>query len=135
MPLKEDKVILRNSILGASVGLLLNLCIVRVLQSVGSTIVWGISELSILASAQYFLGRHYSIRLPFGKILKMLACNIPLLVILLLFHSLSLNVFLAVIVAFFICIAYTFVLQYYMLKTTVLINICQGVWHRIFSMA
>ena len=68
MPLKEDKIILRNSILGASVSLLLNICIVKSLQSVGSTIVWAVSELTVLGFAQYFLNRHYRISLPLRQI-------------------------------------------------------------------
>ena len=77
MPLKEDKIILRNSILGASVSLLLNICIVKSLQSVGSTIVWAVSELTVLGFAQYFLNRHYRISLPLRQINRIMFCNIP----------------------------------------------------------
>ena len=132
MPLKEDKIILRNSILGASVSLLLNICIVKSLQSVGSTIVWAVSELTVLGFAQYFLNRHYRISLPLRQINRIMFCNIPLIVALLLFHNLPLNVFLSVPMAFIISITYTFILHYYILQTSTVINICQGVWHRFF---
>ena len=117
MPLKEDKIILRNSILGASVSLLLNICIVKSLQSVGSTIVWAVSELTVLGFAQYFLNRHYRISLPLRQINRIMFCNIPLIVALLLFHNLPLNVFLSVQMAFIISITYTFILHYYILQT------------------
>ena len=132
MPLKEDKIILRNSILGASVSLLLNICIVKSLQSVGSTIVWAVSELTVLGFAQYFLNRHYRISLPLRQINRIMFCNIPLIVALLLFHNLPLNVFLSVPMAFIISITYTFILHYYILQTSTVIKICQGVWHRFF---
>lgn len=52
---KKDKAILTNSILGASVGLLLNICLVKHLQSVGSAIVWVCSEFTVLLMAQYYV--------------------------------------------------------------------------------
>lgn len=132
MPLKEDKAVLRNSILGASVGLLLNICIVKSLQSVGSTLVWAASELTVLLSALYFLNKHYSINLPLGQIIRIIFGNIPLLATLILLHNLSLNAFLSVSIAFVICAAYTFILNYYILKTSVVINICQDLWRKFF---
>lgn len=130
MPLKEDKVVLRNSILGALVGLLLNICIVNLLQSIGSVIVWAVSELTILVSAQYFLNKYYSISLPFRQIIRVICCNIPLLVALQLLHGLLQNALEAVSIAIVVSAAYSFILQCYILKTSTVINICQGVWHK-----
>lgn len=48
MPLKKDKAILVNSVIGAVVGLLLNVILVPGLQSVGSALVWIICEVMIL---------------------------------------------------------------------------------------
>ena len=55
MPLKKDKYILINSIIGAFTGIILNLLLVPSMKSVGSAIVWGTSEIIVMISAQFFV--------------------------------------------------------------------------------
>lgn len=74
MPLKKDKAILTNSILGASVGLLLNICLVKHLQSVGSAIVWVCSEFTVLLMAQYYVKKYKGITFPFFQFTRYLIC-------------------------------------------------------------
>lgn len=77
MPLKKDKAILTNSILGASVGLLLNICLVKHLQSVGSAIVWVCSEFTVLLMAQYYVKKYKGITFPFFQFTRYLICTLP----------------------------------------------------------
>ena len=63
MPLKEDTVILRNSMLGAIVGVVGNIILVPHYACVGSAIVWVISELVVLCSSQYYVSKQLKIRL------------------------------------------------------------------------
>lgn len=63
MPLKEDTVILRNSMLGAIVGVVGNIILVPHYACVGSAIVWVISELAVLCSSQYYVSKQLKIRL------------------------------------------------------------------------
>ena len=81
MPLKEDKIILRNSIIGACVGLMMNVLLVGTMQSIGSALVWVTSESVVLVSAQLFLTRRYHILFPMRKVLVSLVCHAPLCVL------------------------------------------------------
>lgn len=89
-PLGEDKIILRNSIIGAFVGLSLNFVIVPTFNSVGSAIVWAISELAVLISAQIGVYKKIAILLPFKYITKNIIAYIPLFIVLVIINRLNL---------------------------------------------
>lgn len=59
MPMGKDKPVLINSILGASVGVLANIILVPYLASIGSAIVWVISEIVVMISAFFFFTREW----------------------------------------------------------------------------
>lgn len=59
MPMGKDKAVLINSILGAVVGIVANLIIVPHLVSVGSAIVWLLSEITVMCSAIYFFKKEW----------------------------------------------------------------------------
>ena len=59
MPMGKDKAILMNSILGAFVGFTANLVIVPHLASVGSAIVWVISESMVMILAFYNFSKEW----------------------------------------------------------------------------
>ena len=81
-PLKKDTVTLCNSILGASVGILLNILLVPKLMSIGSAVAWISSETSVLIIAQYFVSKFTGMKFPLVKFLKMLLYYLPLVAIL-----------------------------------------------------
>lgn len=58
MPLKKDKIILLNSIIGATLGVLLNIFLVPRLFSVGSALVWIICEVVILLLSGFFVMKY-----------------------------------------------------------------------------
>ena len=70
MPTKKDKSVLRNSILGATVGVLLNILLVQRLGATGSAIVWVASEITVLLSAQYAASRMLGIHFPMKELIK-----------------------------------------------------------------
>lgn len=80
-PLKKDKQILINSISGAIVGLILNIILVNKYASIGSAIVWVMSELTVLISAQYFVTKYTQISFPYMKLAKEIVRYIPLLLL------------------------------------------------------
>lgn len=80
-PLKKDKQILINSVLGASVGLILNLLLVGRYASTGSAIVWVMSETTVLISAQYFVSKFTKISFPYIKLIKETIIYIPLVLV------------------------------------------------------
>lgn len=69
MPLKRDKAIFINSVIGATVGILLNIILVPLYKSIGSSIVWFCSEISVFLSAQYFVVKYVKIGFPYKRFL------------------------------------------------------------------
>ena len=116
MPLKEDKAIFRNSVMGAVSSLILNVLLVSKLHSVGSAIVWVISEFVVLISAQSFLSKHYRIHFPVKKLLTAFLCHVPLLLCMLLTLRINVSPIMQLFIAMFISVIYCFILQVFLLK-------------------
>ena len=116
MPLKEDKAILCNSIIGAVVGLLMNVLLVSSMQSVGSALVWVISEIAVLLSAQFFLTRRYGIFFPFRKVLVNLVYHAPLCALIYYASIWNESPFGVVVVSTAMAVLYCIVLQVFLLK-------------------
>ena len=141
MPLKKDRAILINSIIGASIGLLMNILLVALFKSVGASIVWVCSEMSVLCSAQYFVTRYIGIKTPFTQLLKALAYNLPLAALLCLISAMGIrNAFIHLILACGVTAAYSFVLQIFILKDEIAVavirktgGLCSGIKRAITS--
>lgn len=76
-PLKKDKAILFNSILGGTVGLLMNLLLVSEMKSIGSAIVWIMAEITVLCSGQHFVTKFLGNQFPYLKVGKQILIAIP----------------------------------------------------------
>lgn len=61
MPMGKDKAVLINSIIGAIIGIAANLILVAYLASIGSAIVWLLSEIAVMLSAFYFFKREWNL--------------------------------------------------------------------------
>jgi O-antigen/teichoic acid export membrane protein len=81
MPLNKDKAIFINSVIGAVIGVALAVILVKNLHSVGSSIVWVCSELSILISASYFVHKYVGIHIPYKMVLVKFIYAIPYIII------------------------------------------------------
>lgn len=77
IPLKKDNYVLICSGIGATIGLTANLLLVPHYQSVGSAIVWVISEISILIIAGYFVHQIIQITFPYRQLFYQLLYSIP----------------------------------------------------------
>lgn len=110
MPLKKDKAILHNSIYGASVAIILNILLVPKFASVGSSIVWLVSELVVLCSGQYYASKYISFHFPWKSLIGNIIANMPLMIILYFVSSLR-DRFLAIIIASIVTGVYFVVLQ------------------------
>ncbi|MCH5238624.1 MAG: oligosaccharide flippase family protein [Muribaculaceae bacterium] len=86
MPLRKDKNIIINSGVGAVVGILLNLLLVKHLLAVGSAITWFIAELSILVLSQIIMKRELNVNFPSKVFSKAVGSNLPLIFILILIY-------------------------------------------------
>lgn len=85
MPMKLDRAVFVNSAIGAGVGVLLNLLLVRYLLAQGAAIVWMVSELVVFLCAWFVVSRRLSLRFPLGDLAKVIAYHLPLVPVLLLF--------------------------------------------------
>lgn len=81
MPMKKDKAVLTNSILGAIVGITMNVLLVPILQSTGSAIVWLTSEVTVLISAQYFVTKYTKTKFPWKLLFNYILRYILLILI------------------------------------------------------
>lgn len=113
MPLKKDKAILINSFVGALVALSANIFLVSTYKSVGSAIVWIVSECTVMLSAQYFVNKYIAFKFPFLQIIKRLIITIPILIICLCTYNDSLiHLILALIATYLVY----FIYEYFVIK-------------------
>lgn len=130
MPLKKDKAILRNSIYGASVAIFLNILLVPMLASVGSSIVWLASELAVLCSGQYYVSKYIGIHFPWGNLIRNIVINIPLMIILYFVKSLT-GRFLPIAIASVVVSVYFIAVQIIICPNTEIRNIILQGYHRL----
>lgn len=121
MPLKKDRAILINSIAGASVGVILNLILVPRLHSVGSAIVWIVSELTVLVFAQFFISKYVSFGFPWKKLLNRLVSTIPIVIVCFLLRTLDLNFIMMLLVGMILVGGYYLILETFVYKNQYLV--------------
>ena len=80
MPLRLDREVFINSVVGAILGITLNLLLVKHLKSTGSAIVWLTCELSVLVMASYFTKKRSGISFPWRKSFRMFLVYFPSLI-------------------------------------------------------
>jgi O-antigen/teichoic acid export membrane protein len=122
MPLKRDKVILINSIIGASVGIILNILLVSTFKSLGSAIVWICSEISVLFVAQYFVKKFLNIQFPIKKILVNTIYALPMLIFALYLQTFKISDIFMLIIACSLTLVYFGWIQIFIIKNELLIN-------------
>lgn len=121
LPMGRDKLLLRNSIIGAVVGILLNVVLVPKLAAIGSSIVWVVTEVLILVLSQVAVRRMIQIEFPYKETGKNLLVYLPLIA-LVSCCCLIPSSFLKLGVATTIVAVYIFVYQIIIRKRELLIN-------------
>ena len=118
MPLGSDKIIMRNSIIGAVVGVVFNLLFVPMLKSVGAAITWVIAELIILYLSQIALKHKLGMKFPFKDLLNFILYYTPLagILIILYYFSIDLEYWVSLILAAATTAIYFLILQIFILK-------------------
>lgn len=132
MPLRKDKSILYNSILGAITAILMNILLVSTYKSIGSSIVWIISELVVLVASQYFVNKYINISFPTKLLLKNILYHIPLLVGIYIIHLVHLNEFVSISIGGVITFIYCFILQIFILKNEIILTLHHKMIKNIF---
>jgi O-antigen/teichoic acid export membrane protein len=122
IPLKKDNYILYNSAIGAIIGILANFILVPMFHSVGSSLVWLISEGCVLITAQCFVYKITRLRFQYKRLLQYLFSSIPLIIGLIFFHTWNpVNIY-TVFFAFAITIIYYAILEVYIFKNEEIIH-------------
>lgn len=122
-PMRKDKAILINSIVGSVFGLGLNLLLVPHLACTGSAIVWLSSELAVFTSAFIFVSKAVGNVIPvrlFAKNIVLIA--IPMLICFAL-HTININSYIEMTLGILIILPMTFIFQTIFLKNKVLTSI------------
>lgn len=132
MPLKEDKTVMRNSLAGATVSILLNILLVSRWQSIGSSIAWLCSETTILLLSQLAISKAISTGFPFAKLTKNIIAFIPLAIILYLLNSLiRYDAFwIPLIVSGAFTATYVIIAQLLFIKNPIIINLLKTILHK-----
>lgn len=89
MALKDSRCILVLCVVGAIVGIALNILLVGRLKATGSAISWMVSEIAVMFTAIHFFQKHYAISFPYRLFVRELLLSIPYTVICLSFSRLA----------------------------------------------
>ena len=111
LPLGKDKLLLRNSAIGAVLGVLLNIALVPSLAAIGSSIVWICVECLILVLSQMAVRSILETGFPLRGLLRNVAVYLPLVLILVVFSSWTSSSLSKVLVTMLTVAAYMFIYQ------------------------
>lgn len=133
MPLKRDKSILINSIVGGCTALALCLLFIPYLKAIGASLVWLGSEIATAISASIFIKKYIGFKFPAREFFLRLLYNLPLgmmlfatsKVVCLTEHTVGLMV--TLIVGALIMLFYTVILQCNIIKESAFIDLLEKV--------
>ena len=130
MPLGKDKIILRNSIIGAIVGVGLNIILVKSLQSTGSAITWICSEISILICSQIAVTKSLKTRFPFRPLIKALLAYSPVIIFLIFFTYFIPNEYIRLFAGGFCLCVYFLIIQMLFYKNGVFLGVVKNFYKK-----
>lgn len=134
MPSRADKPILINCVFGAVCSVALNLLLVSKLESLGSSIVWLLSEIAVMGSALYFVRKKYPIHFGLRRnVLSHFAAFLPLAVMLHFAHGLPLSYWALFASGFLVTLIYSHVVLKYIIKNQSYIEIINVISKKLAS--
>lgn len=131
MPLKKDNIILINSAIGAIVGILASVLFVPSFGSVGSAIVWLISELFVLFVCQIWVMKIQNMSFPFGKLFMNIVYYLPILFILIYIELMQINYLIKLLIDSCLLLLYFIVLNVGVLKNDLIMNLFRSIYKKI----
>lgn len=123
MPLKMDRAILINSIIGAVIGILLNLILVRKYGCVGSAIVWLVSEICVMVSSMHFTKNFLNKINIWKPVLTNIFMMLPAFLLCILLKELICNSFLVLLISFLIVVIYYSIVCWYFVNDDLVVVI------------
>ena len=123
LPMGKDKDILRNSILAASVGIILNIFLTLNFGKNGSAIVLILAELSVLLSSHFCVTKYLGLKIPFKLIIKHIIGFSPIIIICYVIKYFINSYVISLIVSASIICCYIFLAGRFILKNSILTNL------------
>lgn len=128
--LGKDKDILKTSIVGAVTALGLNILFVPHLYATGTAIVWVISELCVLTTAQIFVSKYVGVMFPFKSLFINVLYAMPIAVIgFAIMHFTSYHV-VSLLVFSLLLIIYYIIIEFCVAKNQLIISYMNGFFAR-----
>lgn len=132
-PLKAEKYILRNSILGAITGIFLNIMLVPKFGAIGSAVTWVCSELVIMLTSYLCVKKLTGITFPFLIIKRNVIAYIPgIIIICIMFKYLDMLPILRLGIACLFMIIYTINVQCLYLKNELIMSYINKIRNKIY---
>lgn len=133
MPFKKDKIVFRNSVIGALVGLLLNLMLVKSMASIGSAIVWLSCEIVVLVISQISVKKLIDISFPFRQLFLNIFVYAPSALMFYFIHIYIKNVFYSLTLAGIILVVYFLLAQKYVIKNQYIVSSVSSLFKKFKS--
>lgn len=126
----KDKDILKTSIVGTLTALGLNILLVPQFNAIGSAIVWLLSEISVLITAQIFVKKYMGISFPFGDLLINILIAVPIVAMGVTIMRMVSNNIITLFVYIFIVAIYYFIVEYFVIKNQMITTYVQNIIQR-----
>lgn len=127
MPLKLDKIIFRNSIIGATLGITLNVLLVGKYLAIGSAIVWLSCEVALLILSQIKVSKELSLRYPFKDISNNFIIYIPLIILICITKSFIENMYIRLSCSMILTVSYFLLMEFRFKKDSPIQNILNSI--------
>lgn len=121
-----DKVVLKNSFIGAIVALLFNILLTSYMGANGSAVVWVIAECAIMGLSATAIYKKFSYVPPYKRILAYCLSYTPLLLLSLLIYNYLDNTYAIVFSLAVLTVVYACVVEIFFLKNTVALQVIQS---------
>lgn len=120
---KQDKAVLTNAVFGALVALSSNIILVPHFFSIGSGVVWLISELAVFISSYYFVNRFIQGIFPWKLLGKNIILTLPLLAFYFIMVCCDYTSYIFLAISAFLSVLYVFCIQTTIVKEPVIKDI------------
>ena len=128
IPLKKDNALTVIAGMGAFVGVMLNVWLTSRYNAIGASISWLFAEIVIIFTAQWVVSKNMHILFPVKQLFKVIISYVPfLLVCLWLYNMPYISNIGKILIALFLILAYTVVIQYHVIKDETFIYLCNKV--------
>ncbi|MCM1311418.1 MAG: oligosaccharide flippase family protein [Bacteroides sp.] len=123
IPLRKDKEIVYAAIAGMILCLVVSLFLVKQFQSIGSVIVWMLSELTVLSISSFWVKKYLNVSFPFKMLVNSVFVSVPYVLIGLLSNMLIINSIIKLIVCGVAFVVYALFLEYKFYKLGMVVKL------------